>query len=65
MTVKFFSQYFMTSVNDIGYYGEGSRELLRLKNYEWNNSLKIMKLPVIYIFVGGFEKFGGMVGGLV
>jgi hypothetical protein len=64
VTVKFFSQPFLTSENDIDYYGCDNGEFLHLENYEWDNSLKLMKVPIMYVFISGFEKFGSMIGGL-
>jgi len=55
MDVKFFNQYFMTPEIDIDYYEDFKFEFLFLY-LEWDNSL--------CIFTNGFERFGGMVGGL-
>lgn len=68
MKIKFFKQPFMVSDNDVEYYvedtGVTSSDFLHLHGWEWDNSLKIMQIPISYVFLDGFEKFGGMVGGL-
>ena len=64
MKVNLFSQPFMTPEIDIDYYQDFKFEFLSLTYFEWDNSLKIMKIPSTCVFTNGFEKFGSMVGGL-
>ena len=65
MKVKLFKEHILTSERDLHYYTNADHQPIRLVSSQWDNSLKIMKVETLLVFVNGFERFNSMIGGVL